>query len=71
MLGWDGSAKTVARNQLKKEKAMKVKDLIEALKNLPPECDVYLWWQGTRLPVTEVDTDFVEEQFIDLMIKED
>lgn len=48
---------------------MKVKDLIEQLKDIPPDTDVYIWNDGERLEAQMVDDSFVEDHsFIDINI---
>lgn len=34
---------------------MKVKELIALLKTISPESDVFVWVDGERYPVTEID----------------
>lgn len=47
---------------------MNVKELIEALKDLPLEAEVYVWDAGDRLGLVNVDTSFLDEAhpFIDI-----
>lgn len=48
---------------------MKVKDLIEALANVNPDADVFVWDAGNRLGLVSVDTSFLNDEypsFIDL-----
>jgi len=46
---------------------MKVSELIDQLKDLPPDTLVYVWNDGERLELSMVDDSFVEEgQFVDL-----
>lgn len=52
---------------------MKISELIEQLRQLPPECDVYIWLpDGDRFRVEMVDADpaFVESGFVDINAKE-
>jgi hypothetical protein len=45
---------------------MKIKELIAALSGLPPDADVFVWDAGERFGLTDVDTSFLEDNFIDL-----
>ena len=46
---------------------MKVKDLIAQLRTVPDHCDVYLWVDGNRYAITDVDTSCHEDgDFIDI-----
>lgn len=47
---------------------MTVGELIDALKELPPDALVYVWDAGDRLGLVDVDTSFLDEgqPFIDL-----
>lgn len=47
---------------------MNVKELIEALKDLPPQAEVYVWDAGDRLGLVNVDTSFLGEEppFVDI-----
>ena len=47
---------------------MTVSELIDALKDLPPEAEVYVWDAGDRLGLVDVDTSFLDEAhpFVDL-----
>jgi hypothetical protein len=45
---------------------MKIKDLTAALCGLDPEAHVFVWNAGERLDLTDVDTSFLDEHFIDL-----
>ena len=46
---------------------MKVKELIEALKQCPADADVLVWIDGERLMVSDMDTSFVEHHnFVDI-----
>jgi len=40
---------------------MKVKELIEQLRELPPNLPVYVWVDGERLKLTMVDDSFVND----------
>ena len=40
---------------------MKVQELIEQLRELPPELPVYVWVDGERLKLTMVDDSFVDD----------
>ncbi len=47
---------------------MKVKDLLQALANLPPDADVFVWDAGDRLNIEYVDDSFIHDDypFVDL-----
>ena len=46
---------------------MKVKELIEKLKDLPPETQVYLWLDGERHEIEDIDDSFVDGyEFVEL-----
>ena len=48
---------------------MKVKQLIEALTNVNPDADVFVWDAGDRLNIVYVDKSFLNDQypsFVDL-----
>ena len=45
---------------------MKPSELIEQLKHLPPDCEVYLWVDGERHAVADVDPSFESECFVDI-----
>lgn len=45
---------------------MKVKDLLAALATINPDANVYVWDAGDRLSLVDVDTSFLDEDFIDL-----
>lgn len=46
---------------------MKVSELIDQLKDLPPDTDVYIWNDGERLEVSMVDDGFVDKHdFVDI-----
>jgi NADP-dependent 3-hydroxy acid dehydrogenase YdfG len=47
---------------------MKVKELMQALANLPPELDVFVWNAGDRLNIEYVDDSFIHDEyaFVDL-----
>jgi hypothetical protein len=45
---------------------MKISELIAQLNELPPDNDVYLYVEGSRITVDSVDESFVEYGFIDL-----
>jgi hypothetical protein len=52
---------------------MKISELIEQLRELPQDCEVYIWLpDGERLPIKLVDADpaFVEDGFVDINTKE-
>ena len=53
-------------NSPKGNKSMKVKDLIEALANVNPDADVFVWDAGNRLGLVSVDTSFLNDEYIDL-----
>jgi hypothetical protein len=42
---------------------MKVAELITALKDLPPDADVFVWDAGDRLGLANVDTSFLDDEF--------
>ena len=42
---------------------MKVAELITALKDLPPDADVFVWDAGDRLGLVSVDTSFLDNEF--------
>jgi len=46
---------------------MKVRDLIAQLQTVPDYCDVYLWVDGNRYAIADVDTSCHEDgDFIDI-----
>ena len=48
--------------------------MIEVLRTLPPQTEVYVWVNGgDRLPIESLDdsVEFVNSGFADLMVKED
>lgn len=52
---------------------MTARDLIEVLRTLPPQTEVYVWLDGgDRLTIESLDdsVEFVEQGFADLMVKE-
>lgn len=52
---------------------MKVSELLDALKDLPPDALVYVWDAGERIGIVNVDDSFLDEgcPFIDLNTKTD
>jgi hypothetical protein len=40
---------------------MKVKNLIDLLSNLPPDLPVYIWIDGDRYPIIDVDNFWINE----------
>ena len=48
---------------------MTAQQLIEHLKQLPPETFVYLWVDGDRFDIKEVDDCFVNNGYIDLNVE--
>lgn len=52
---------------------MNARDLIEVLRTLPPQTEIFVWLDdGSRLPITELDDDpaFVAQGYADLMVEE-
>ena len=42
---------------------MKVYELIEALRRLPQDADVFVWDAGDRLGLVDVDDSFIGDEF--------
>ena len=40
---------------------MNVKKLIEALQAMPPDLPVYIWADGDRYPIVNIDDSWIEE----------
>jgi len=45
---------------------MDVKTLAKLLSELPPELPVYVWIDGDRYPIVDIDDSFVEDGWIDV-----
>jgi hypothetical protein len=45
---------------------MKAYELIEQLKTVSPDCEVYLWVDGDRYAAADVDTSFEANGFLDI-----
>jgi hypothetical protein len=45
---------------------MKVSELIDQLKDLPPDTLVYVWNDGERVEISMIDDSLLEDQFIDI-----
>jgi len=48
---------------------MRVKELIQALQKIPQESHVYIWVDGDRYPITDVDDSFVDDGWVDINMK--
>jgi hypothetical protein len=45
---------------------MNVKNLTELLKDLPPNLPVYIWIDGERYPIVDIDDSLVEDGHVDI-----
>jgi hypothetical protein len=48
---------------LRKDREMKVSELIAALRDLPQDLPIIIWDAGTRLGLAHVDDSFVEDDY--------
>lgn len=56
-------------NLLLEYDTMTAEQLIDHLKQFPPETFVYIWIDGERLDIDEIDDCFVNDGFLDLTVK--
>jgi len=45
---------------------MNIKNLVDLLKDLPPDLPVYIWIDGERFPILDIDDSLVEDGHVDI-----
>jgi len=45
---------------------MNIKNLVDLLKDLPPDLPVYIWIDGERFPIVDIDDSLIEDGHVDI-----